>query len=351
VIANTENFDGTALFALPGIWKDKPEEHGLEIRERPELITAVRDRGVDVHVIRGNDALDTERALALGVARPEYDIAGSSVNTLHRLGDQMLQGYGVLRTYVKMASTDNLVVTLNPTSLRALGRDKFATARTILQPLDLYRECVFVPADETYEAGGVRGSLVAKPNCGFASEGLIAGEQHQIAEALKEIDKDYIVEERLIFDKPMPGVRGRDEAEQRKLQDAYDHHANTELRMYSFGVGSDWYPGGRISEKGVLEKKGQEWVIVDDRTVPQEVYELADKVRERVNMETGSQDTIQTVDFVFAGSASQPEHTWQVMEINAEPYVIRTDVDMETGLRFRNLQADQIARIAKSGRI
>jgi len=81
------------------------------------------------------------------------------------------------------------------------------------------------------------------------------------------------------------------------------------------------------------------------------VYELADKVRERVNMETGSQDTIQTVDFVFAGSASQPEHTWQVMEINAEPYVIRTDVDMETGLRFRNLQADQIARIAKSGRI
>jgi hypothetical protein len=327
---------------------DKTLEQVLADSDRPDLIREIRARGVDVHIVNGLKSLDIDSG-TIRADRPEFQDGLVSVVDL---GGQALQSYGVFRNELRAIDSriDDRVTTLNPTSVRKLGRNKHKTGTEILEPLGYYRRNhLYIPGQPiTVSDIDFADEVIVKPNTGFASSGVEKGTPTEMVEYLKGRDKRHLIEERLSFAPPLP-IKGRDEVEQARIDDANERGLNKEIRMYSFGD-HEWYPVGRIAYQHELKMAGDEWVFLDESSVPEEVYHIASQVKSRVDAATESSDTMLAVDVVYVTSKSNPEPHWEVMELNAEQYVVRPSIDKTIGEKFRVLMADQIARNALRGR-
>lgn len=346
----SEKYDARALFTFPAAKEGAPEHRGLMISGRPSLINDLRNnQGVDAFVVRGNKQIDTDSGTISRLVRPEYTEDGSvSVEHVH---DAQLTDFNVLRSTGSPMDTDQYITSLNPMNLRRFARDKSLVGDEILGPLDLYRSHLLIPAGETVAGANdiaIASNLVMKPNGGFASRGIHPGTPVEIAEHLKTASAEpLILEERLRFDMPIPGIKGATEYEQARLDQANQLGVNKELRMYSYGD-NQWMPVARIAEPGALELKGDEWVYIDEDSVPAEAHAFADAVKHQVDMKVGTSDTLLAIDLVYATSETRPEPHWEVMELNAEPYTMRPELNGDVGLRHRKALVAQIGRIARN---
>jgi len=339
----THEYDSTVAFALLGP-AGGPLERSLVGRDNPELIGAIRARGVDVHVVTNQASLDIA-AGTVQTVRPEF---GPNGLTIAAIGERALRSYGALRNEFPVfdPALDAQVATINPTALRLLGRDKNAVGQNILLPLGLYRQS-YLHASGALQLSDIHFApeLVAKPNTGFGSRGIGKGTPEELVDAFDESNTEpYLLEERLSFTPHLP-VRGRDKKEQARLDDANERGLNKEIRMYSFGDGN-WHSVARIAYRHDLKMSDDEWVFLDEDSVPTVLHDIASRVKSRIDHSTNTTDTLLTVDLVYVASQLNPNPHWEVMEINADHYIIRPDVDKATGKRFRSLLADHIVRRA-----
>ena len=347
---NTDkSFDRIALLALPKIAAGASPEKGLLSWSRPYLIEQVRKSGVDVVVTRGLGSLDAEGGLAKSVSRPEY--AGSQVK-LHQLGDVALCSLDVMRTIVKSVDVDHLVPVLNPTALRTHARNKNQAAADLLRPAGAYdRQFTLVNPEvmSLEQLDSLPGTqFVAKPNVGRMSNKVKVGDRQAIAEYVATQEDPFLVEEKLDFTAPFPGIKGLDEAQQARLDEANRDGVNKELRMYYFG-NDTWDSVVRVAKPGETDFQNDNWLYIDQDSIPDEVYLKSAAVIEEVRKRIGTDEVNVALDYVFASSASEPEPHWEVMELNvAEPQLIQEHEHMAISRRQHTKLATQIARIAVS---
>lgn len=350
MIEKTKEYDATALLAILKVAPGSPPEKGLLSWSRPYLVESVRDLGVDMHTIRGADAIDTEAGFARNVSRPEY--IGNSEVTIHQLGDRALESYGVMRTIIKAQETDDLVRGLNPTALRKMARNKHTAAETLLRPTGAYeRESLLVePGESSDDAIGVIGSelLVAKPAVGRMSRGVMVGKKHEIANHLSDQEVPFLVEEKIDFTAAFPQIKGADEQQQARLDEANRLGVNKELRMYYFGD-NIWDSVMRVAKPGEVDFRSDEWLYIDMDTIPDEIYTMSIDVIGRIKQQIGTDEVNVALDWVYGSTASNPDPHWQVMELNIhEPQLVQEHEDMTVSRRQHTKLATQIARIAVS---
>ncbi len=346
----TEQYDATALLAIPSVREGDTREQGLKRVERPFLIDQIRQKGVDVSVARGNVSIDAENGMALNVTSPLYDADGEV--TLIEQGDVKLESFGVVRNIIAPRNLDMFTRQLNPFDLRMAGRNKNLIASEFLVPNGAYdRKIALVTDNDPTSIHDAIASLpgdflVAKPNSGMRSNGVMVGTKAQIEVALKDIDKPYLIEEKLDFSAPVPSVRGFNEEEQKRLDYANATGVNKELRLYYFGAGV-WDGVLRVAKEGELDFKDDKWLYIDMASVPQELIEKGDKVMQSVKDHFGTDEATIAFDWAFASSASSPEPHWQIMEMNAgDPQLVTRTEHHETGTRHYSKLATQIARVA-----
>lgn len=348
--SQSREFDTTALIALPAIAETAAPEKGLLSWSRPYLIDEIRKQGVDVAVTRGVKSLDVEAGIARSVTRPEY--RGKFDVTIEELGDVALDAFAMMRSIVKVADVDYLLPVLNPTALRTHARHKSRAAQDLLRPAGAYnRQSVLVrPGDVAAGALDTLGGefLVAKPDIGRRSGGVAVGDRYHIAEYLDEQTDLYIVEEKLDFSFPMPGIKGVDEVQQARWEQANTLGVNKELRMYYFGDGV-WDSVARVAKPDETDFRQDEWVFIDGDSIPNEVYIKSAKIVDHIKARIGTDEVNVAFDWVYGSSASEPEPHWEVMEVNvAEPQLVKPSEHREIGKRQHTKLATQIARIAVS---
>jgi len=344
-----ETYDATALLALPQIKPGSTEEAGLLSWSRPYLIGQIRAEGVDVNVVRGPQALHDECDYAHLVVRPEYspDTPGVSIA---RLGSVSLDSYGVVRSITRAVSFEHTINTLNPSELRNMAKNKFKMANDILQPLHVYgRNVVHALPFEALQLDALKGdTVVAKPNNGRLSRGIEIGTKSTIQDTLRHIETPYIVEETLDFSLPLPSVKGINETEQARLDEANRTGVNKEIRMFFFG-NDVWDVTGRIAKPGEADFRDDKWLYIDPETVPAVLLDKSREVVGRLKDVLGTDEFNIAIDWVYATSASEPEPSWRVMEVNAaEPQLVQLHQNDEIGKRQHDKLANQIVRIAVS---
>ena len=347
---NTTNYDATALLALPKVAEGSTPEKGLLGWDRPYLVESIRDQGVDVEVVRGWGSLDAQNAVARNVVRPEYHSDLSEV-TIQTIGQRDLDAFGAMRSIVKAVDIDQYVPVLNPTSLRAQAKDKYTFAQNYLIPEDAYhRGHIYIAgqseADKLTELSS--GLLVAKPAGGMRSRGVFVGTPQEIEDNLKDVEVPYVVEEKLDFSAPLPGVRGYDAEQQARLDQANREGVNKEVRLYYFG-NNEWDSVARVAKPGETDFNADKWLYLDHDSIPQEVMEKSAAVVKRITGNIKTDEMNIAIDWVYASSDSHPEPSWQVMEVNAaEPQLIKRGEHPEIGARQYKKMATQISRIALS---
>jgi len=348
---NHREYDASALLALPKIKEGSTPEQGLKTWSRPFLIDEVRRRGVDVAVVRGAASLDVESGQAFDVARPQYDNEG--VVTLHNLGAVGLSSFNMMRSIVRPVEVDGILPVLNPTAIRRMARDKYTMANDLYVPAGAYdRQLgIYDPTQETADIDAVLDTIsgdfvVAKPNGGLRSIGVLVGEKAEVARRMQSVEVPYIVEEKLDFSAPLPEIRGLDESEQRRLDEANAAGVNKEVRLYYFGDGS-WDGVARVARPGEVDFRDDKWLQIDLDSVPSELVQKGNDIIARIREKIGTDEVNVALDWVYASSASQPEPRWQIMELNAaEPQLVQLTDHEDVGRRQHRKLATQIARIA-----
>lgn len=342
------HYDTTALLALPRIPEGGVPERALSTWSRPYLINLIRKSGVDVHVSRGYNAFDEAGASVGGVIRPEYSPSGDV--SIGHIGDVSANRYGVIRSITKPLNIPT-VAQLNPYNLRMMARDKSAVASDILTPNQAYSRS-FVRVDSGLEAPDYlahlpNGLVVAKPIHGLRSRGVSVGSKQEVAEAVREIEVPYILEEKLDFRHPFPSIKGINEHEQARLEVANEQGVNKELRMYYFGD-TDWDAVARVAQQGETDFRDDKWLYIDLDSIPTEVQEKSTAIAKTVAQKVGTGEFNIAIDWVYASTEGDPEPRWQVMELNAaEPQLIQLSEHREIGERQHEKLARQIARIAR----
>ena len=347
---NTQNYDARALFALPPIGKGSAPEKGLLSWDRPYLIEAVRDQGVDVEVVRGYGALDAEGAKADRIVRPEYSRDQADV-AIHDIGSRALEEFGVVRSIIKAVEIDDVVPVLNPTKVRKQAKDKYNFARDYLIPAGAYhREHALLDGSTVDDQLDTlpSGLVVAKPLGGLRSRGVVVGTKQEVAEQLRDVESLYVAEEKLDFSAPLPGIRGYDEDQQARLDQANRDGVNKEVRLYYFG-NDEWDSVARVARPGETDFSDDKWLYIDHDSIPNELMSKSRAIIESVAKNISTDEMNVAIDWVYASSESQPEPSWQVMEVNAaEPQLIKRSEHHEIGARQYHKMATQISRIALS---
>lgn len=349
-------FESSALFALPRIAPESAPEKGLLSWSRPFLIEEVRKRGVDMLVVRGADSIDEIGETAHNVIRPEYSADLKEV-TIHQIGTRALESFDMMRSIVARKSVDHILPVLNPTALRILTADKFRTADELLGPIGLFdRQIAQVRDFDDIENAldSVQGAtLVAKPNNGLRSIGVVVGSRNDVRQALADADVDYVVEERLNFSPPLPMIRGEDDIQQARLDSANQDGVNKEVRLYSFGE-QRWHAVGRIAKPGETDFRDDKWLYIDQDSVPVELLEAGEAVLDKAGELTGTSDVNVGIDFVYASTDADDEPRWRVMEVNSgEPQLVQLHEHEKIGRWHHEMLADQIVRtaVAKRGSV
>jgi len=349
-------YEKTALLTLPSIAEGSTEEKGLLSWSRPYLINEIRDNGVDVVVSRGIKALNEADAVVNDVIRPSYDTKGETAK-IERLGSISLNNVDVIRNILRPIKADIETPQLNPNTIRTLARNKFAVMDTILEPANVYaRKAVLInnettPSELSDTIDTLPGDfIVAKPNGGQRSRGVMVGSKAEVLTRIQQnpISEPYIVEEKLQFANQLPGIRGRTAEEHAGLQRANELKVNREVRTYYFGD-NEWDVVGRVAKVGETDFRSDDWLQLDLDSTLETLIQSASDVMARIRAVTGSDEVNIALDWVYASSASNPEPSWQVMELNAaEPQLVQLHEDQEVGRRQHTKMAKQISRIALS---
>lgn len=348
-------YDSQALIALPKIAPGSTPEKGLLSWNRPYLFEQVRSHGTDIAVVRGATSLDVGSEMAHDVINPEYDQVHDAVR-IHQLGQRALQSFGMLRTIVAPVEADHILPTLNPTSLRYLAKDKYQSARVLLDPAGVYERhsTHLASVDNISEVlDTLQGkSFVAKPNNGMRSRGVFVGDKRAVGDFLRSAEAaNYLIEQKMDFTPALPGLRGENSVQQARLDEANRIGVNKEVRLYAFGE-DQWSVVGRVAKPGETDFRDDTWLYFDETTVPQELFGAGEKILTTIEHEVGTRDVNIAIDFVYTTTDTDSDAKWRVMEVNAaEPQLVQIAQHETIGKAQHNMLARQIARIASRKKV
>ena len=352
-------YDKTALILLPRTPARSTVEDLLLSTSRPFLIEEIRRRGVDVAVARGSNSFNEANGTMEPVLRPEYSPDRKSV-TVHDIGKTGLENFGVVRNISGPIRTDIQTPFLNPNSIRDFGHNKHRMLSEVLQPASMHDRTSLLldgeltPSDIADNVSSIPGDLlVAKPNGGQLSRGILVGSKQHITEQLvamltdeSTLPEPYIIEEMLDFSAELPSLRGMNTKEQDRLNHANHTGVNKELRKYYFG-NDTWDAAVHVTQVGETDFRNDDWLYVDLESIPERIMAGGAEVVKLLREKTGTDEFNIAIDWVYAGSPSHPEPSWQAMEVNvALPYLIGLDKHAEVGRRQQSKLAEQISRIA-----
>lgn len=346
--------DAVAVLHLPeGSESIVPETDGIydDLRlangwGRDRLIGLIRAEGVEPFITRGAGSY-TEDVVRL--QRPLLDGPTPRVEVIN---GQEISAIGVIHNVSE--SLDTTAPQLNDPVVRMLARDKAKTA-DVLARSGLHEGLIMAPASAVFDPAAldlVEGTMVfIKPQFGSRSEGVIGKvPKMKVRKALEDAKPaDYVIEPLLNFAHRWPAtIQGRDPKSQKLLEEANRSGANKEIRVYGFGNG-EFYCIGRVAQFGETDFKADEWVYLDQQTIPSIVWAVAAEADAIITDETKVREKHLAIDLVFASSAaSGGEPTWRVNEINAgEPELVGYHENVWVAHEQRKLLAGQLARIAR----
>lgn len=352
-MANQELYDATALFHVPKRATIDPKT-GLDLTlynwGRTEIIQAVRSLGVDLHISRGRDAFDVPGVVDVF----EPIIVSNGLTTATPLGSRALSDYGVIRSVAGSLENVTEASLLTHPSIRKIALDKLVTA-DLLQEFGVHEGAhAFSSSRDLAEVlTNIYGDkVVLKPRHGSRSKGVIVTNKKDAQSAFAGRDYqenvDYILEEKLDFSAPFPAsIKGCDSENQARIERANREGANKELRAMYFG-GSTYYYIARAAKAGETDFLADDWVYLDQNTVPDTILGIDERIVRELEQRTGIKEFHVAIDHTFATTSANKDPRWRVMEINgAEPQLVRIDQHESVAREQANLIAGQIARIAR----
>lgn len=353
-----DDFDAIAVLNLPKGGFDIPTQPG--VYEDPRLanewgrdmlIKMVQERGVEAFITRGRGYYDQQGEVRL--LRPHLD-GTASIPRVEQLGHHSLTGIGVIHNIAAHLDIGEEPPQLNAGSVRSLARDKFETA-SLLEKAGLHDGSVAVSPGELdvdlYDVF-MGESVFIKPRFGSRSEGVLGVVQKQkldIAKILNGKDRDYVVENVVDYSHRWPAsIRAVDEENQAILDRANQEGANKELRAYSFGDDQFLFVG-RAARAGETDFAADDWVFLDQDSIPDEARTVARSVYQQFATATGINEMHLGIDMAYAPTqSSNGELTWSAREVNAgEPQLAKYSENPQAADEQRRHLAAQIARIAR----
>lgn len=354
-----QDFDAIAVLAIPAGKLQVAEEHGYHTDQRLRnwgrdgLIAAIEEQGVEAMILRGKASIDTDNSL-MRLQRPHIDSPGGILPVIESIGWHPIESAGVVRSVTPVLDLASGAPQLNDPTVRALARDKFLTAE-LLKRTGLHDGSIAVSVDTTFDRDvldAIDGPMVfIKPRFGSRSEGVLG--RMTKADAERELtgsrDTEYVIEPLVDFSHQWPGeIRALDQENQSLLDRANREGANKELRAYSFGEG-EFYFVGRAAQPGATDLRVDDWVFLDQDTIPRTVRALAQEVYVRFAEASGVNEMHLGIDMYYAPSASSGDQpTWRTGEVNAgEPQLANYEENQQAAEEQRKHLALQIARIAR----
>ncbi|HMR73109.1 MAG TPA: hypothetical protein PKD68_03825 [Candidatus Saccharibacteria bacterium] len=344
--------DAAALYHIPKRKTPDPNT-GLDVTlytwGRTEVIKAVQEEGVALHISRGAGAYDMPGVV--DVLSPI--LRDGSYTTARPLGIRALDAYGAIRSISGSLAHVTDVSVLTDTRVRSIASDKLATAN-MLSTLDLHEGAQSVRSEAELVEALTRtygNNIVLKPRYGSRSEGVIVTNKKNAPDQFRTREKqdaEYVLEEKLDFTTPFPvSLRGIDEANQRRLERANQEGANKELRAVYFGDNQFAYIA-RAAKEGEVDFRADDWVYIDSDTIPDAILATNERILREVEARSGIREFHIAIDYTFATTDTDKEPKWRVMEINAgEPQLVREDQNRDVAREQAGLLARQIARVAR----
>ncbi len=332
-------------------------DEGMGKYGRPELVLALAERGHKAVFLRGPDVYDLQ-AKTVHILTPKITI----LNGLYQVqATPTTIAIKVIRAIQNIThSIGTNVPELNLPSVRMLARDKVKT-NEVLAPHSLAK--VFAgwkQGDSLHDAldsfPGDR--VVMKPRKGRKSRHItVTTKQGLIGREAEGAfgSGDWIIEERLDF-APTIDVKGVDDENQRKIDRANTLGLPKELRAFCFGrneaghvITSYVMRIGKIDSDTFLVD--DEWVYIDETSVPSEVVASTDQVIKAFEDACLAKEVHLAIDWVRVLRHGQDQPVWLPMEVNgSEPQLVRTRQNSVVAGVQTNFLADQLQRMAQTSR-
>lgn len=299
------------------------------VLSRSRLYKAVEEAGGDAVMTRGMDTLDPETG--------EF----SSHHRIERLHeDRQLRKYGAialdsLRDYNNRLETEHFPF-LNPPPIREICRNKWRiyqldeSMRPESYYVDLRKEESKTETQDLEELiSSISSNMIAaKPIRGRGSKNVYLGNKTEVhSKLLDELwtaddpSLEWILQKALNTRQELPGVKAASDSQRAKLERA---KGPKELRIFT--VDSEPVLAViRAAKEEDADKMGDgdEWIYIDQNSVPEEALEQARSVVDAIRGETRQEDSYIAIDQVW-------DERWWLMEANHNP-VIRNKKDPETG--------------------
>lgn len=349
-----DNFDKSVLIAAPMVPKGVLEQDSLKKESRPFLIEQLNEKGIGVYVSRGAKSFDADRNIVSDVVYPEFSNNGEDV-ALNRVGEVSVDDFDAVRNSTLRYNGETNTPFINPNAIRNLGRDKYEMANGILVPSDSFGRHIEIgrqsESDQIVQekVANIPGDyIVAKPNTGMGSEGIIFGKKDEVLSQLGDRQDDYNFEELLDFSAIIPHLQGIDDDNQLLLNYANLNKVKKELRIYYFGKENSWDAVLRATKRGESDMRNDIWVHVDLDSIPIELSEKSIDITRKIQEVVGLQNDkfYLAIDWVYASTASNKEPRWSVMEVNAtDPVLVSVNDPTEAGREIGRRQHSKMATL------
>ncbi len=331
---------------LPGTYTEYPGDSFVDIRldkwGRAALIHGLLEAGAEVLVSRGNEAF-TETDVLGGIVKSVGDGVELS------LGRWEKGSVNVVRNITAVIGGG--VPEMNHPKVRKIASDKLNT-NIFLRELGLAKPFApWSPGEDLSAAFDVipDDEVALKPTSGKRGQGVVLGTKAEVAAYISEagLTGAFLIEQRLRT-KPLEGLRGRDPVEQEKIKAARSVGLASELRAYTFGVDGAEQSNHfvlRVAKPGTEKLGDDEWVYIDQASVPEETRSSARAIDMALQQKTGVRETHLAIDWTELDSG-----LYVPMEINAgEPQLVYKEDDPSTAAVHVDRVVKQLMRAAVHG--
>ncbi len=348
-------------YHIPTRAKGSPDmphiDDALAKYNRPEMLIAISDFGMDPVVSRGIDSYDIISGIA-AVLRPTLKRDGHGDWQVHVVPDRIgTASISAFRTTTPLPISEVIdgIPQLNHRDVKKLANK--SPANRLLARLGLGKGYVDLANYDNDFGQALLGAdfdhLVIKPEDGKQSSNIHIGTKPELLKAINsgEIDTTmtWVIEEELDTTGSLPGLRGENDEQQRLLDAANSNNVPKELRIYTFGR-----QNGVLAEEGVVRAAGKDerklgndkWIFVDQESLPDEVLLKTEKIEAIFREESGQPEIHIAVDWVFANVAGKGK-IWVPMEVNGrEPEFVRIASNPELAKRLIDKLAAQLYRMS-----
>lgn len=240
------------------------------------------------------------------------------------------------------------IPTLNTRELRRVGADKLLSHQ--VASYDFQHRTNEMPvnggvSDVLHDMPGIE--VVLKPRRVLnPSEGVTILEKQEVEQwwaHVSDEDKEngWVIQEKLDM-KALPGfIKGRDEQENSKIEEARTRGVIMELRLYchfSDGHQTEFFPVVRIAnDASPIMADEKVWAYPDPDSIPAELVERSSTALSRLANNAAVKDVFSAVDWVYADGSKGVQ--WYLMETNVRSPDLpvmnehrRAAIDMRKGL-------------------